>query len=95
MLSKFWVHNKVWKCLLQPLLFWAGDTLDVFEEDGSKQTQKKQVSYAKSTSVVGMLLALLHVATGSSIRNLLKSVVHQSTDIGTDHPLHSSTQLIF
>ena len=32
MLSKHWSHAKIWK-LLQPLLFWQGDTGDLLKEE--------------------------------------------------------------
>jgi hypothetical protein len=52
MLSKFWTHNAVWKYSLQPLLFWAGDTLDCYEEDQPKQGTKRAVSFAGVLSCV-------------------------------------------
>ena len=39
-LSKHWGYSQVWK-LLQPLLFWKGDTLDIIKEDDPKKTTEE------------------------------------------------------
>ena len=32
MKSKHWIQDNVW-CMLQPLMFWKGDTVELFEEE--------------------------------------------------------------
>ena len=38
-LSKHWGYQQVWK-LLQPILFWEGDTMDLVGQGGTKEQKK-------------------------------------------------------
>ncbi|MEM6602331.1 MAG: Ty1/Copia family ribonuclease HI [Verrucomicrobiota bacterium] len=40
-LSKHWAHNQIWD-LLKPLLFWAGDVLDLVDGEHGEKAEKKK-----------------------------------------------------
>ena len=41
-LTKHWGYQQVWE-LLQPLLFWQGDTMDLLHKDGEKKKGRKRI----------------------------------------------------
>ena len=40
-LSKHWSHSQIWPTL-QPVMFWEGDTADLFKDGGSGETEKDE-----------------------------------------------------
>ena len=51
-LSKHWGYQQVWK-LLQPILFWEGDTMDLIEQGKVKDRAKEHKEDTEETTIVG------------------------------------------
>mmetsp|Transcript_35402 Transcript_35402/g.85673 ORF Transcript_35402/g.85673 Transcript_35402/m.85673 type:complete len:213 (-) Transcript_35402:8-646(-) len=88
-LSKHWTHNSIWRSL-QPLLFWAGDTMDCYQVDDAKpgKTSNKKKQVVQFPLTLLFLVMILARADGE-YRNSRITSSRSMTPFMTQTLLHS------